>query len=343
MSARAAAKHQSTRRVEHREQGNGALERERVVDIQRARIVMAMTEVAVEHGVANVTVAHVVERAGVSRRTFYELFDDIEDCALGAIDDAVKRVSRRVLDAYEPDAGWSQRIRDGLVALLLLFEEDPSLGRLLLVESLSAGPEALRRRRALIERLVGGVDAGRLESQRSRQNAEKSAQQQLPSALTAEGLVSGVLGVLHGRLCEGDPDGLVGLANPLMGMIVLPYLGSAAAKRELSRPVPKPPVSHARAGVDAVQLGQLHMRLTYRTVRVLMAVAEQPGSSNRKVATIAGVSDQGQMSKLLARLQQLGLIQNTTPGNATRGEPNAWTLTTRGWQVQSAVAQQASP
>ena len=63
-----------------------------------------MMEVCVEHGAANVTVAHVVERAGVSRRTFYEIFDDREI--------AFSRRSRRgshaspryVLDAYDPDA-----------------------------------------------------------------------------------------------------------------------------------------------------------------------------------------------------------------------------------------------
>jgi len=83
------------------------------------------------------------------------------------------------------------------------------------------------------------------------------------------------------------------------------------------------------------------MRLTYRTVRVLMAVAAHPGSSNRVVADAAEVSDQGQMSKLLARLDGLGLIENTG-GGAVRGEHNAWTLTDKGWQVQGAFAEQTS-
>jgi DNA-binding MarR family transcriptional regulator len=82
------------------------------------------------------------------------------------------------------------------------------------------------------------------------------------------------------------------------------------------------------------------MRLTYRTVRALMAIAEHPGSSNRVIANAAEVIDQGQMSKLLARLQQLGLIENTGGGSA-RGEPNAWTLTDKGWRVQGALAEEA--
>jgi hypothetical protein len=51
--------------------------------------------------------------------------------------------------------------------------------------------------------------------------------------------------------------------------------------------------------------------------------------------------DQGQMSKLLARLAQLDLITNTGAG-PSRGEPNAWTLTDKGWQVQGAIAEQTT-
>ncbi len=57
------------------------------------------------------------------------------------------------------------------------------------------------------------------------------------------------------------------------------------------------------------------MRLTYRTMRVLLAVAAHPGGSNRQVADGPGISDQGQISKLLARLHGLGLIENTGAGS----------------------------
>ncbi len=77
-------------------------------------------------------------------------------------------------------------------------------------------------------------------------------------------------------------------------------------------------------------LRELDMRLTYRTVRVLLAIDAIGGRgsppSNRQVATAAGISDQGQISKLLARLQPLGLIGNTG-GDHAKGEPNAWSLT----------------
>ncbi len=136
---------------------------------------------------------------------------------------------------------------------------------------------------------------------------------------------------------QSTREPLLALTGPLMGMIVLPYLGPAAARRELARPVPESPVGvHSAEGNP---LGRLGMRLTYRTVRVLTAIAAHPGSSNRIVADAAEVADQGQMSKLLARLHDIGLIENRG-GGASRGEPNAWTLTDKGQQVQGAIAKQ---
>ncbi len=78
------------------------------------------------------------------------------------------------------------------------------------------------------------------------------------------------------------------------------------------------------------------MRLTYRTARVLGGIASQPGASNRMVSEHAGVADQGQVSKLLARLKRLGLIQNTG-GGYVRGEPNAWELTPVGREVAQRI------
>jgi AcrR family transcriptional regulator len=314
---------------EHREHSTGAQERDRISEIQRVRMLSAMAEVCAKHGSASVTVAQVVECAGVSRRTFYEVFADIEDCLLRALDEALERAERRVLDAYDPKARWVDKTRAALVALLGFLDEDRFMGRLLVIESLAGGPAVLERRQRMIAPLVAAVDAGRAEV--------KGAE---PPPLAAEGVVGGVFGVLHSRLAEPDAGPLIELAGSLMAMIVLPYLGAAAARSELARPLPK--AAPAGKAATPSPLTRLHMRLTYRTVRVLMALASNPGSSNRQVADASGISDQGQMSKLLTRLEQLGLIDNTTKDGPARGEPNAWTLTGEGWAVHAALAQQAA-
>jgi AcrR family transcriptional regulator len=326
-----------------------------MVEIQRARILAAMVEVCVERGAGNVTVAHVVERAGVSRRTFYELYRDREECFLGAFDDGLVRVSRYVLDAYDPDAKWVERVRLALTGLLSFLDAQPGVGQLLIVGSLGAGQGALERRRRGIAQMIALLDEG---------GAESKAGAELPP-LTAEGIVGGVLSVLHARLVDSAhpssnrarraggreagpptypprrraPDrGLIELMGPLMSMIVLPYLGPAAARRELGRPVPTSPAQ--REPVSADPLRDVPMRLTYRTVRVLLAVAElgerESNPSNREIGLAADMSDQGQISKLLTRLSKLGLIENTPAGRA-RGAPNAWALTPKGWEIERAI------
>lgn len=78
------------------------------------------------------------------------------------------------------------------------------------------------------------------------------------------------------------------------------------------------------------------MRMTYRTLRVLTAIEAQAGLSNCEVAERAGISDQGQISRLLARLGRLGLIENTGQGQP-RGGANAWRLTREGRRLQLAT------
>jgi AcrR family transcriptional regulator len=310
-------------------------------------MVAAMIEVVSERGRSNATVAHVVKRSGVSRRTFYEVFEDFDDCFLAALDEAIARASAYALDGYDPGERWHIRIRAALIGLLEFLEDEPAMGRMCVVETLGAGPRVHERRTRTLDVAIAAVDEGRLRS--------KSATELPP--LTAEGVVGGVLSVLHARIAPGPGDShgggdsrgaqqagerrdsLLALTGPLMGMVVLPYLGPAAARRESSRPAPERR-SRARTGVGD-PLRDLDMRLTYRTVRVLLSIAASPGASNRAIGAGAGIDDQGQISKLLSRLERLGLIENSGGGQA-RGAPNAWELTKQGFEVEQLVVGQTS-
>lgn len=188
-------------------------------------MIAAMVEVTVERRLADTTVAHVVARSGVSRRTFYEVFEDREDCFLAALDDAIALAAERVVPAYEAGGPhWRERIRAGLAAMLAFLDDEPALSRLIVVESLGAGSRALERRARVISALVAAVDEGR---------AEMRAKRDLPS-LTAEGVVGAVLSVIHARLVEARPSSMVELTGALTGIVVLPYLGHGAAEREVA-------------------------------------------------------------------------------------------------------------
>jgi AcrR family transcriptional regulator len=338
-----------------------------VADIQRARLITAMALVTRERGVGATTIADVVARSGVSRRTFYEVFKDRDDCFLAAFDHAVAHAAQRVLPAWESSGEWSQRMRAALGALLEFLDDEPDLGALCVVDALGAGPAALVRRARVVRLMIGAVDAGR-------QAAPRGAK---PTRFAAEGVVGAVLAVLHARLTGGDPlelddargraarggasgghggasgarggapagrgdagshaRSMTNLLSPLMAMIVLPYRGQAAAAREAARPAPRRRSSSPRIGDPLRELG---IRLTYRTVCVLRAIAALARSgdapSNREVGAAAGVADPGQISKLLARLENLGLIRNDSEG-PYRGEPNAWRLTERGAEIERSL------
>jgi AcrR family transcriptional regulator len=79
--------------------GPSSLGSEEVAGIQRARLLDAMSALAVERGLNRVSVAHVLARARVSRRTFYEMFADREACFLAVYEDAVERAAARVVPA----------------------------------------------------------------------------------------------------------------------------------------------------------------------------------------------------------------------------------------------------
>ena len=223
------------------------------------------------------------------------------------------------------------------MAILSFFDREPALARVCVVQSLRGGPSVLKRREEILARLVVVLDEGRDESAAPSRGSGVTE-------LTAEGLIGASLAILDARLQrgEGTPP-LTSLTGELMSMIVLPYLGAAAARRELARPLPVAAQSSSDgetalpappSGGDP--LAGVPMRLTYRTALVLGCIADEPGASNRVIGDHAGVSDQGQISKLLARLKRLGLASNTGDGHL-KGEPNAWWLTPKGVQVEHGI------
>ncbi len=299
----------------------------RVQEIQRLRLLSAAAAVIDEVGYERTSVALVTARARISRRTFYELFTNREELLVGLLQDTVAQVERELAAAGLDGLGWRERVRGGLWVILSFVDREPALARVCVVQALRGSTAVLEARERLLARIAGVLDEGRTVGARGGECTR----------LTAEGLVGAMFGIVHGRLLRGEPGRLSDLFGELMGMIVLPYMGPGAARREQARSVPGARAASASAPRDGIDggedpLGGVQMRLTYRTARVLECIAECPGASNRVVAERSGVSDPGQISKLLARLERLGLTVNSGAGHA-KGEPNAWALTPLGCQV----------
>jgi AcrR family transcriptional regulator len=303
------------------------LPRDQVSEIQRSRLLVGAVGAIEEYGYARTTVAQITSRARVSRRTFYELFEDRDACLAALLEDVIGILEGELAQAGLDGLPWRERVRGGLEVILSFFDREPALARVCVVQGLRGGQAVLERREAVLNRIAGVLDEGRRSTSRAGDR----------SPLTAEGLVGATSSIIHARLLRRDREPLVALTGELMGLIVLPYLGPAAARREQTRPAPRAvSVAGARppalADAERDPLREVPMRLTYRTARVLQGIAERPGINNRQVAEHAGIQDQGQISKLLARLERLGLTANSGEGHA-KGEPNAWALTPLGRQV----------
>ena len=292
-----------------------------------------MAEAMAERGASadTVTLADVGARAGVHVSRVNELFGDREACLLAAFELAVERASAEVVPAYRREARWLDAIKAALARFLSFLEAQPALGRLLVVYSPGGGPLVLRRRMEILGVLAAAVDEGR---------TEVAADAHRPPAVVAEGVVGAVLAVVHNRLLAEEPPPLMDLFGSLISIVVLPYLGAGVARRELTRPAPRLRIQDGPDSHLAPDGSAESMRITYRTARVLSAIDDYPGASNREVAERAGIVDQGQISKLLARLHEGGLIEKTGEVR-TRGAPNSWRMTARGEALMKTVGLRA--
>jgi AcrR family transcriptional regulator len=293
-----------------------------VEDDQRTRVLEGVVEIMSERGAGAgaVTVAEILRRADISEASYARLFGDREGALLAAFDLGVERAMGHVRDPFEAESRWLDAVKAGLAGFLRFLEAEPAFGRLLVIYAMGGGEKVLRRRLEVLGSLAAIVDRGRQEG---------AATRHPPAELVAEGVLGAMLAILQKELMAERSRAPIELFGPLISIIVLPYLGTSIARRELTRPAPKPrrraALVEAELGIDA----EAPIAPTYRTRRVLGAIRDYPGASNREVAERAGIVDQGQISKLLARLEARGMIEKVGTRRA-RGAPNSWSLTARG-------------
>ena len=121
----------------------------------------ATLETVDERGYSSLTVTQITERAGVSRKTFYDLFEDCEDCFLAMVNWGIDLLAPAVVEAYRMQSGWREGIRAALAVLLGFFDAAPAFAQLLVVEALAPGTRAQERMGEIFERLAAVIDDGR--------------------------------------------------------------------------------------------------------------------------------------------------------------------------------------
>lgn len=189
--------------------------------IQRERLIVAMLTAVAELGYLGTNVQDVIDRAGVSRPTFYEHFANKEDCFLAAFDTSAERLRKKIDSAVRKGGDvWRDRVRYGLEALLRFVAREPETARTMVVEARAASATAVMRRVELLDDFALCLD--------------KQAQDLLPTPtsptpITASGIVGGVESLLYSRLCKQEYDRVESLLPSLMYFVVLPYEGHEAA------------------------------------------------------------------------------------------------------------------
>jgi AcrR family transcriptional regulator len=183
--------------------------REEVERNQRSRLYGAMIEAVSRNGYERTTVAHVIALAGVSRRAFYELFANKEECFLGTYDVMIAQARKRLLHAWLSEHGWENRMHSSCRSLLGGLARTPKGPRLVLVDSLGIGPRSRERMQLaglVFERIVA--------------TAFSLAPEQVSyPQLTSRVVVTGVRQIVFNRLLERRHRELADLSDEVLDWI----------------------------------------------------------------------------------------------------------------------------
>lgn len=199
--------------------GRHGLSREEVVRSQRARLLRAAVEVAGRDGYAGMTVTAVIRRAGVSRKTFYELYADREDCFVAAYELVTERALRRLQTSFELDAPWRARVHAALAWALAALAAHPCEGRVAFVEVLTAGPRALEQRDRFACRLALLLADG---------FAAAPEEASVPAS-TPTAVIGALCELVGSRIRRGDAERLPELLPDLLYCSLAPFVGPVAA------------------------------------------------------------------------------------------------------------------
>jgi AcrR family transcriptional regulator len=186
-----------------------------VVQNQRQRLIAGVSRALAEQGYAELTVKHVIEAAGVSRRTFYAYFDNKRDCVLVAHRDVFERVLALLLRACATERNWPRKVKAAIAALFAFAEEAPDEVRLLTLDALAAD--------LTIARHV--VDSNAHFAALLRDGRRHTPLGDALPDLTEEALIGAISSILAGRLLEGGAESLAGLEPELVQLVLTPYVG----------------------------------------------------------------------------------------------------------------------
>jgi len=201
--------------------GRHGLPRDYVIENQRARLLVGIVTAVARRGYNAATITAIAEAASVSRHTFYDNFQNKEQCFLAAYDRAVEDVEAEIAAAAQARTEWPEKVTAAIIALLEFFAPEPDLARFFWLEPLGAGEAIVTRYRKAARGLVKLLTADRPKGQAVP-----------PLSVTAqEAVVGGVVSLISKQVNAGETERLGQLLPDLLELLLAPYLGSAEAAR----------------------------------------------------------------------------------------------------------------
>lgn len=200
--------------------GRHGLPREFVASNHRDRLIVACVQEVQQRGYGGMTVASIIARAAVSRRTFYEFFDSKEACFLAVYNLIVSHLRQRMEAALAAAPDWPQGVRAAIATQLEFFASEPELARFCMVEPLAAGPPVSSRHRAELGSFAEMLRPGRA-----------LAAPPGPREGTEEAVSAGLASLVTRRIAAGRAESVGELLPDLVETVLTPFLGSAEAER----------------------------------------------------------------------------------------------------------------
>lgn len=193
-----------------------------VAHSQRERVLTAMAKCCAAKGYGATTIADIVEAAGVSRATFYELFTDKEDCLQASMELSLADAMGRIVEVYSPDKPWATMVRDAAAAFLDLLGSRPDFARMALIEAPAAGGRSLELYSSGKRVLQALLDRGR---------SDPIEEQGIPSS-AGRGALAAAESLIVGQILAGNTDRLPELLPDVVYIVTIPYLGQDEALRQ---------------------------------------------------------------------------------------------------------------
>jgi AcrR family transcriptional regulator len=188
---------------------------------QRDRIVAATIAVVARRGYQDAPITALAAEAGVSRRTFYDLFAGREECLAYAYGVVAAHLRERAAAAAEGARGWPARVRARVGAVLAAFAANPDLVGFCLIAPARAGAPVARRFDAALEEALGELTAGM---------PRRAARRRLSPA-AEPGVLGAAVALVAAKVEAGEGAGLAALEPELSALLLAPWLGREEAAR----------------------------------------------------------------------------------------------------------------